>query len=401
MIFFCKALTLTPHFRFHRSRTREELISEILQEAMNSASAANKKEKLYAGEGADNIPMINVSATVTVMPSSTADKTVESKTGTTKDWSEAKESSVPAREKIKPGVDSSNGEEKKIRRKVPRRPKIPPAGPQQTAEMEMLTMKEVKSLSAQGSVKEKKSNSGEKKKTNSKTKRSKESNSVDHSIEERRSLTSELALPCKQTSLKDFQEGTESNGRNGKQKRPSRADRRSKLKKAIKHPKRRNRNNERREEETELSSFGDCNKESIVHSVTEQKICEQKSSSESSMSAQTVVRKKTRSVKSGTEYEDDATRDDEHPLSSEAEVVLSQCTETSEHAANIEAADHRSTVGSGCKVNKQGDVAATDSVKKVETDAATKESEKQKLTSFFNKLLKPVAQKGILLFQDN
>ena len=243
-----------------------------------------------------------------------------------------------------------------------------------------------------------------KRKQKSKTERPKESNSVDGSIEEGRSLTSELALPCKQTSVKEFQEGMESNRRDGEQKRPSRAGRRSKLhsiKKDIKHPKRRNRNDGRREEETELSCFSHCNEESIVHGVTEQNIREQKSSSESSMSAQTVVRKKTRSVKSGTEYGDGATRDDEQPLSSEA--VLSQCTETSEHAANIEAADHRGTVcvGSGCKVNKQDDVAATESVKKAETDEATKESEKQKLTSFFNKLLKPVAQKGIFLFQDN
>ena len=127
---------------------------------MNSASAANKKAtKLYA--------MINVNETVTVMSSSTADKTVESQTDSTKDRSEAKESSVQARETIKPGVDSNNGEEKKIKRKVPPRSKIPAVGPQQTVEMEMSTMKEVnmKTLSAQGNVKQKKSNSADKKKT--------------------------------------------------------------------------------------------------------------------------------------------------------------------------------------------------------------------------------------------
>ena len=320
-------------------------------------------------------------------------------------------------------------------------------------------VKEVKSSSVQGNSEEKASKTDDKplsscrkgRKTKSKNSYPKELNPFDTSSEETRSLSPEMTSSPQEMSVQTCERGTTEKG-DGEEKAsytgvPSPKERHKKchgIKKSKKYPKELNPLGGSSDEEADTRSSKEAEmKEGVASSVCSEKLGEQKSSEKSSFSDETVVLKKAKPFKpentelSGGKAEDvvccavvdsgttfgttysgttDAKKRNQRSLSSEAVYSLRKNTPVYEELPVIGAADHSGATASGGIGRGQREATTTGTQEKIhettvtgelrkavkaeETDSAAKEKEKQRLACFFNKLLRPVPQKGEIMMID-
>jgi len=436
-------------FCFSLSRPKEELIREILGGTLKCASHGSKEttEKLKAVKETNNIPLEDLNKTVLALPFSAGEKT-----DLTQEQSDAKELSVQAGDTKNDG----SGGTKKVRRKAPPPPSPrPPTRHKASATVAPTVekkndVKEVKSSSAQGNSEEKASNwsdktlssGGKGRKTKSKNSYPKELNPFETSSDEARSLSPvmtssprEMAGQTCERGKMGKDDGEEKASCTGIPSSPGRRKKRHGTKKANKYPKELNPFGGSSDEEvdTPLSREKEMKKRSNS-SVSDEHQGGKKSSKKSSFSDEAVELKEAKpfrpgstgetfardkafggtaedvvrceAVSTSTSHADDAKEENQRPLSSEAVFTLYKSIPDHEESPVSGDADHCIAASGGTGTDQHdatttgthekvyGTAAAAEMQKAKDTDSAAKEKRKQRLAHFFNKVLRPVPQKG-------
>jgi len=340
---------------------------------------------------------------------------------------------------------------KKVRRKAPAPPRPRPPTRRKTpapaAELgeKKKDVKEAKSSSFQGNSEEKASKKDDKplsscrkgRKTKSRNSYPEELNSFDTSSEETRSSSPVMSSsPTEMSVQKCGEEKASYNGVLSPKER-----RRKKchgIKKAKKYPKELNPFGGSSDEEADIRSSKEAEmKEGVSSSVCSENLGEKKYSEKSSFSVETVVLKKAKpfkpeiiefsggkaenvvccaAVDSGTTYDDGAKKRNQRSLSSGAVYSLRKNIPDYEESPVSNDVHHSGAILSGgtSRVLPEATTTGTHenihettvaselrkAVKAEETDSAAKEKEKQRLACFFNKLLRPVPQKGEIMMID-